>query len=218
MAQDRTITINEISRSIDKGLETADRHRAASLDRLQLVRKAKGGSLQREQARLIEKYGADHPRVQALAVRAVLNQGLISDLAVESVRARTEIPKVDENGWVLHGYVRDHDRNGVANLTVALYDQNGNWVRDLGHGCTDSNGYFKIESKSEIIHRGISVNVHVLKDQELVYTGKSVLTPAAGSVDYREIVVGEEPQVCMPPIVTSGPPPSGLTGETKGPD
>src|SRR5690242_14990702 len=131
MAQQRTITVDDISRGVDAGVETIDGQRADALDRLNQIRSVKASSMQREQARLAAKYGDNHPRVQALTNRIAINEGLIANLTAESARARTVLPTVDENRWVLHGYVRDEDQKGLSGLTVALYDQSNEWVREL---------------------------------------------------------------------------------------
>ena len=212
MVQDKKITLDDISRGIDKGLNTADGNRAATLERLQTVRNAKAASLRKEQARLTLKYGADHPRVQALAGRAALNQGLISDLAFETTRAKTEIPVVDEVTWVLHGYVRDRGGNGLPKLTIALYDHSertANWLKDLGYACTNDKGYFKLEAHNLKDHASAPVFLRVLNSGgATIYIDPHPLTPKGGQVDYRQIVIGGEAMDCQPP-----PPPTPSTAQ-----
>jgi hypothetical protein len=201
MAQQRTINLDEMSRGIYQGLDKVDDQRASALERLQIVRGVKASSLKREQARLALKYGEDHPRVKALANRIPINQGLLDNLTAETARARTTIPIVDENRWVVHGYVRDENHKGMQGLTVALYDQSNQWVRELGHGCTDQKGYFKIESTSRLVTRGAQVSLHVLNSHgEVLFADKNMIAPAPGQVDYREIIVSEGTQVCAPPV------------------
>jgi hypothetical protein len=200
MAQDKQITLDQIAQGIDKGLNTADEQRASAFDRLQYVRRAKSTSLQKEQARLSAKYGTDHPRVQTLGNKVVLNEGLWANVVAETIRAKTEIPVVDARTWVLHGYVRLKDGGGVPNLTVGLYDDQGEWVQALGHACTAPNGYFRIKSTSNILSDNIPVYVRVLNHQaEHLYADQKALRPAAGHLDYREIVLTGEGQVCAPP-------------------
>jgi hypothetical protein len=202
MAQQRKMNLDDMSQSIYRGLDTVDDQRASALERLQIVRGVKASSLQREQARLTIKYGEDHPRVKALANRITINQGLRDNVVAETARARTVIPTVDENSWVLHGYVRDETNKGIQGLTVALYDQSNQWVRELGYGCTDQNGYFKIDSTSSLINKGAQVTLHVQDSHgEVLFADKKMLAPAPGQVDYREIVVSDDTQVCAPPVV-----------------
>ncbi|HKC64492.1 MAG TPA: hypothetical protein VKB86_12695 [Pyrinomonadaceae bacterium] len=207
MAQDKKITLDEIAQGIGQGLNTADEHRAASFEQLQSVRRAKATSLQREQARLNLKYGSDHPRVQAIANKVVINDGLRNNVATEVVRARTEIPVVDEHTWVLHGYVRHTDGSGIQNLTVALYDGDSQWVQALGHACTAANGYFRLENTSEFLRNSFPVYVHVLTSQvQHLYADKSALRPTPGRVDYKEIIITGDVQVCVPPDLSRNEP------------
>src|SRR6185295_12966053 len=117
MAQDKQITVDEIAQGIDRGISTADLQRGIALERLDTARQAKDTSLRREQARLTDKYGSDHPRVQHLANKVAINQALRVQVVAETVRAKTEIPIVDQNTWVLHGFVRDVAGQGAPNLT-----------------------------------------------------------------------------------------------------
>jgi len=200
MAQEKTIRLDDISRGIEKGLSTADQERAATLERLQFVRQAKSTSLATEQSRLTLKYSADHPRVQALAARVALNQGLLSNLVAETGRARTEVPTVDESTWILHGYVRDQNGTAVANVTVALYDQKGGRIDSLSHACTNSDGYFRVVSRDSKNIGGSPAYIRVLSNQGVVlYADSKALTPDLGGVDYREIRLSGEAVICVPP-------------------
>lgn len=207
MAQDKKITLDNIAQGIGQGLTTADAHRAASFERLQSVRRSKATSLQREQARLNLKYGPDHPRVRAIANKVATNEGLRINVATEAVRARTEIPVVDEDTWVLHGYVRHVDGSGIQNLTVALYDAEGQWVQALGHACTAANGYFRLESTSDLLRDSLPVYVRVLTNQaQHLYADKRALRPTPGRVDYKEITITGDVQVCVPPDLSRNDP------------
>lgn len=202
MVQERKITLDDISRDIDSGLNTTDQQRVAALERLQIVRKAKATGLKKEYARVSIKYGADHPRVQALAAKVELNQGLVNDLVIETIKAKIEIPVVDEATWVLHGFVRDRSRNGLPDLTIALYDgrgHEGNWLRDLGYACTDEKGYFRLTVR-DFKSRETPAYVGVLNSKSVsLYRDSQPLTPKGGEVDYREIIIGEEARSCAPP-------------------
>jgi len=208
MAQDKKITLDDVSRGIDKGLITIDQQRVSGLERLQTVRNAKATSLGREQARLAAKYGADHPRVLALTAKVELNRGLVNDLVIETVKAKTEIPIADEGTWVLHGFVRDLNRIGLPKLTIALFDgreHEANWVRELGYACTNSLGYFKLTARKVDVER--RVFLRVLNNQgQTIYCDSDPLTARGGQVDYREIITSGEARECSPP-----PPPASVT-------
>ncbi len=186
-----------------------DELRANGLDRLQSLRAVKNARLQREEARLTQKLGADHPRVNEIRGQLKANANLRRDLAVEAKRARIEVPQVDSNTWCLHGFVRDKSFAGVPNLTVALFDETGKRLDALSHGCTGANGYFKIRSSNLANVR--AAYLRVLSQQGSVrYADKNALQPSAGVIDYREIILSGEDVVCVPPpepITTPPPPP-----------
>jgi len=209
MAQERQITLEEIARGIDKGLNTADERRGAAFEQLGVARQAKSTTLRREHARLSEKYGADHPRVQAILSKGVINEEMRIQVAAETIRARTEIPFVDGSTWILHGFVRNKDRQGVPDLTVALYDPNGDRVNNLGQACTDANGYFKIISKDANSIGASNVYVRVSSGSGVfLFADKNPLLPKLGRLDYNEIELSGGTVVCVsPPEPPGGPSP-----------
>jgi len=124
----------------------ADAARVEGLLALQRLRTAKTALLAREQARLTAKYGADHPRVQALAQQLAVNRLLVNHVGAEAGRAQVARADADPKAWILHGRVLNRDLRGQGGLTVALYDSGGAWVQALGFACTDSTGYFKLSA------------------------------------------------------------------------
>ena len=220
--KERSIPLNTISETLEKGLSGTDAERKMGIGRLMRVRDVKATRLEREKLRLSKKLVTNHPRVMELTNKIEVNRGLIRDLEVQRDHAGTEIPGTDENTWVLHGFVRDKNFKGVPNLTVALYDQQGKWVGQLGYACTDKTGYFKLSyshmrddsekpwftTLAGKTKQGPQVFIHV-SDQKgmLLYTDKQPLTPELGQVDYREIILGDEVDVCKPPEDTARPKP-----------
>ncbi len=208
MPQDRKFKLDDISRGIAQGLTRGDEERVVQFERLQFVRNAKATSLQREHKRLSEKYDNEHPRVAELANKSVANLDFLRDVVAETIRAKTEIPVVDAQTWVLHGYVRDKDGAGLSHLTVALYDRSGDWLQEMGHACTAVNGYFKIETTGDLLRRDISVFIRVLNNQaQHLYAAKDPLKPKPGRVDYREIVLDGDVEICAPPTQSPKDPP-----------
>ena len=210
MARDKTLNLNTAAANIERGIESADAERAKSLEHLQRVRQAKTTSLNREQNRLAVKYGAKHPRVLALASRIKINDGLSTNLSAEIVRAKTEIPQVDETTWILHGFVRDLNGKGLRQLTVAPYDKpdrTGNWSKDLGFDCTNELGYFKIVAK-DVKDGHPAVFLRVLnKDGATLFCDQQQNLPRSGGLDFREIRISGDVVECAPP-----PPPPATTG------
>src|SRR4051812_36626145 len=95
----------ESIRILEKMLPQADSYRADSLESLGRIRAVKGAVLEREQARLTEKYGAKDPSVQAISQQIETNQVMTRFLASEAVRAGTTPVNADPNAWILHGRV-----------------------------------------------------------------------------------------------------------------
>jgi len=210
MAREKTLNLNTVAANIERGIETADAERAKSLEHLQRVRQARTTSLNREHDRLAAKYGDKHPRVLALASRIKLNDGLVSNLSAEIVRAKTEIPQVDETTWVLHGFVRDLNGKGLSRLTVAPYDKpdrTGVWAKDLGFDCTNDLGYFKIVAKN-LKEGHPKVFLRLLnKEGATLFCDPQENTPRPGGLDYREIRISGDVVECAPP-----PPPPTAVG------
>lgn len=205
MATQKEVSFDEVSRELDKGMAGADTLRADRLDGLAAARAIKDKRLWREQERLAQKLGPTHPRVLEIVGRLTVNATMMRDLKLESARAHTEIPQVDKDTWVLHGYVRDKKLNGVSNLTVALYDQSGGRLNSVGHGCTDADGYFTIASKN--VSATVPAYIRVLaKDGSFLYADRNALLPGLDSIDYREIILSGEEAVCAPPPEPTGPP------------
>jgi len=218
MIKQKDISFDEVSREFDKGIEGADVLRADELLQLNTVRAVKDQRMKRERARLAAKLGANHARVAEIDNRLKINVAMMRDLKLEAAKARTPIPKVDQNTWVLHGYVRDKAHQPVLNLTVALFDAAGKQINGANHGCTDANGYYKLTQK---ITEGASTPVFVRvlsKSGSVLYADSVGLQPAAGAIDYREIILSGEESVCVPPpeMPDSQPPTFGPPITTPG--
>jgi hypothetical protein len=138
------VPLSDVSRQLENSFVGADRARATHLLGLQRARGAKAAGLEREHRRLSRSLGARHPRVVALSEKLAVNATLSRQLVYESERAKAETPTPEARGYIVHGHVRDQDLTAVPGLTVALYDQEGNWVRRLGFDCTDQTGHFKL--------------------------------------------------------------------------
>ncbi|MCG8356013.1 MAG: hypothetical protein MI920_10605 [Kiloniellales bacterium] len=223
------VPLDSIGEQFEKGVAGADSARAAEVQGFQRVRAAKATGMERARSRTAARLGEDHPRVAALDRKIDANRTLTRQLVFESERAVTETPKADPKGWSLHGHVRNADLTAAPGLTVALYDEKGQWLRELGHDCTDATGHFllsysvekddderkddkkkdpKEQRKVSVIARAATpkARFHVRvfsKKQEQLYQGPTDIAPAPGGVDYREIILGDE--VCPPPEPSDPP-------------
>lgn len=214
-----------VAKTVEDQIASLDPQRAESFVGLQTVRTVRASGYAREQKRLALKYGSDSPRVMALAEKMRINQGMLRDLDFERARAGSETPTVDQNGYVFHGFVRNLQGQGLANLTVALYDEKGNWLRELGFGCTDERGYFilRFQRQPKEPVSGIeaaaggrigvgptqpNVKIYVLDaEQKTLHIEQEPLHPRLGQVDFRIIVLGAQTRPCTPPPPTPGPAP-----------
>lgn len=220
MLKSKKVTLNDIEQTLDGGIAGADVQRAEHLRNFQRTREAKNNTYAREQARLTLKYGADHPRVTALTNKISINRGIIGEVEQERVRAAKPVPESDKNSWIVHGFVRDENRRGVRNMTVAFYDRDGRRSSRLGHACTDGDGYFKITSTDlgetvfDKVYLGVSDN------RTRIFTDSTGLTPAPDTVVYREIRLGaggdcpqpDEGEEPNPTLLPPPPPPVGSEG------
>ncbi len=192
----------------------ADALRAAGLKGLEGVTQARQAGLEREYGRLSRKLGAEHPRTRALSVRMEDGVGRLRDLKVEIARAETVAPTVGADKWVLHGYVRWKDLTPAPDLTVALVDTKGQWLRALGFACTDARGYFQLVASiggtepaakaggPAMAALSAKIEAHIrITDRKRVqlYRGEEALPVSPGGVEYREILLEGAAAGCVAP-------------------
>ncbi len=186
----------------------ADALRASGLKGMEGVTRARQAGLEREHSRLSRKLGVDHPRVRALSVRMEDGAVRLRDLEVEIARAETVAPRADPGKWVLHGYVRKKDLTPAPDLTVALVDAQGQWLRELGFACTDARGYFQLVAT--VARAGaagaaappskIEAHIRITDRKRLqLYRGAEAIPISPGGVEYREIVLEGAAAGCVPP-------------------
>lgn len=138
----KPIQAEDALRHLTAGVGQLDGHRAAAYGGLATLRSAKQSTLERREKIYAVKHGAADRRVRQAQQQQATNTRLRQEIYVVHTQAATPAPAVDENSYVLHGFVRNGERQPLPRLTVALYDEEGQWLRDLGYGCTDENGYF----------------------------------------------------------------------------
>lgn len=203
MTQQR-FTKKEIIEKINDSFDSVENLRSEGLERVKSFHAVKNKALEKEKKRLSAKLGADHPRVKRVAARLQYNQGLFKDLDVEIEMAKITVPSVDKDSWMVHGRVLEKDKKGVPALTVGLYDENGNWIRELGYGCTDKRGYFSIiyprkGKEPRDISDSLKLFIYVSdKNQKILHKDSEPLYLRIGRIDYREIYLTDE-EICPPP-------------------
>lgn len=187
------IPFNDLNREVDERLSGADKKRLEGLEGLNRLRRAKAGALKREKKRLDKKLGSRSPRLKKLDLKETFNQRFTQNLELEIQRAGTDVSDFDQNAWNLFGYVRDSHSNPLPNLTVALYDEKGRWLREFGYGGTDKRGFFSIiyPQKGKVkkdISETKKLFVHVTDmSRNVLYKDPDPLFFGIGKVDFREI-------------------------------
>jgi len=220
----RNVSPEEVSQTLDKQLTSLDPQRAQAFSGLKTVHDARHAGYLREEERLTRKYGKDHPRVTAMTGKIRSNEGLRRDLEFEAARATIEAPVVDKNSYVFHGFVRNCAGEGMARLTIALYDEQGNWIRIIGYGCTDEQGYFLLRYDRGKTDQGASpqstsgpfsaapaapaagteskasARIHVLDSKSsTLQIEEELLYPQLDQVDFRIIIICDEAAPCAAP-------------------
>lgn len=200
----RPVAPEEVERRFESQVAGFDAFRSEALLSLARLREVKTAQTSRQYEYARKNYGEDDPRTQQFAVELALNGRFTMELGAEVDRAGATAPNIDAHSWMLYGYVRDADLVGQPELTVALYDMQGRWVKVLGHDCTDERGHFEIrtaigdalsrlkESRLQFFLRVVGPN------QEPLYMDRSATVPEGGVALYREIILdGSKP--CLPP-------------------
>lgn len=205
------IEFTQIATEIDTSFLQADILRNNGLQGLQRVLKAKLTGQNRELERLRDKLGNNNARVNALSTKIKISPYLDREATININRSQIEKPKADENKWILYGMVYSKEVIGIPNLTVGLYDSNGKWLESFGTVETGKTGYFRLdyvfskENSSEsslitpkTIAQRFPNSIFIrLKNKEgiLLYIGKRSLIPAPGKLEFREMILGDDPDV-----------------------
>src|SRR3990172_9161917 len=189
------ITIDEINETLRLGVDAADEERASELETFLLLRAAREAGLRSEQERLSQTLAPDPPRLRALALRIEANAVLGKRLGEEAVRARTDVPESDPQGWVLQGRLTGVDPASLRNHLVALFDRAGKRLEGT-ESPIDEFGRFLIKLTFPAAGRepaaSREVFLRVLDSRErTVYRHATSLTAIPGGVEYAEIGVNQ---------------------------
>ncbi len=117
---------------------------AQQLTSITLVRQARINQQQREATALTAEYGATDSGVVALNASISDQQSLAGVLGATRDIATTTAPTVPQNGWILHGRVRDKNLQPIATLTICLVDEQKSFLSAYGYAYTDATGYYSI--------------------------------------------------------------------------
>ncbi|MEM9446413.1 MAG: helix-hairpin-helix domain-containing protein [Verrucomicrobiota bacterium] len=196
---DTVIAEEAVSGDLNKGIASLDGNRAKQAEQLCRVERASENLLIRERLRLKQKYGSNHPRVDAISQRILAKQLFRQELCFISDQAHVEPIETNEKKYALHGFVRDEHYRSVPYMTVAFYHDKGDWVSELGHHITNDKGYYVVESqelsdeesaKIQELIRSQKLELRVMDQQQnIAFSHKEIVMPMAGKADYRAILV-----------------------------
>lgn len=180
----------DFDEALSRGTERVDRLREAGLKGMETVTLARQAGLKRERGRLSEALGAEHPLVKDLTLRMEDGTARLRALKVEIARAGTVVPKAGAAEWVLHGYVWSADGSPGPDLTVALVNGQGQWLRELSFAVTDARGYFQLRAP---VAAALEAFLRVTdRNRAQVYSGKDPVPIIPGRVEYQEILQGTD--------------------------
>lgn len=195
----------DIATAFEETFARSDRAQAAALAGIVRLRAVRFVQLQNELNGL-SALEPDHPDLLRATSAVEAERQLSRQLNIQMKWISVPVPRVDDQAWVLHGFVRDLDLEGRPNLTVALQDHAGHWINQLGHACTDLCGYFQLRIQSALRDRNLG---NVLRQELFVQISDSdralrhrdawPIKVELGRVEYREILLGAENAVCSPP-------------------
>jgi hypothetical protein len=220
----------ELEELVLRSAEQVDALRAVGLRGMEGVTRARQAGLEREHARLSAKLGAEHPRVQAFAQRVGTGESRLRDLRVEVTRAETVVPQAGAGEWILHGYVWLASHDPAVDLTVSLVGGRDQWIEALGFACTDERGYFELgiradksEADKESRVAGTAAAVAKLqafiritnRDRVQLCRGREPISIVPGTVEYREITLGDSRGCVSPEPGKVEPDPKGEPGPER---
>ncbi len=198
--EEELITTEEAIKKVDGAFDSLEELRSTHLGKTQSLQVVNNTALEKEQTRLTKKYGTAHPRVQAVNKRIAYNREQKKALDFEVEQSKVKVVTNQPDTWQVHGLVIDKNNKGVKDMTISLYLENGKWARELGHTCTNDQGYFSINPSAELSKKYVEKKLLLTvtdKEGKFVCQEKEPVQVAPGRQDYRIIVLSAEK--CPPP-------------------
>lgn len=200
--QNQKITENKaIASTIDGSINQLDKQRAQELSNLIQIQQAKQNILKNEQDRL-SKINSNDPRIQSINNRLSYNGQLFSGLDIMTARANIQTTPLPANAWRLQGYVYYKDKGPASGVTVFFVDGNHQWVRSLGNACTNETGYYSVTVDEKVAGSPEMQTIYLSvsdKDKKIVYLDSEPLIVKKGMIIYRDIILSESKNTCVPP-------------------
>ncbi len=198
-------TLDEVFQKIDSSFDETEQTQLATLQGFDLVQQVKAQALAREKQRLTAKYGIDHARVKKTEAQLRFHAGFARDLKAGIDDASVADPRFDRTTWMIHGRVLDGNNAGLKNMTVSLFDENKQWLQELGFVCTDERGYFALTYPAKAGEQPKIPDTQKLfltvtgGQRQILHQESEPLFVKIGQIDYREIILTGPKEVCTPP-------------------
>ena len=204
MADESEVNIvDRLAATVAEAIDGADRVRAKGLAGLLDLHVARAEGLLQERE-LRRSLNEDDPRLQALDRRLALYDAAGRSLYLEAVRASTEPPAPDPNAWKVYGRVVAPSGDPIPSparlrgASVVLVDPRNRPLANVGPVRLDESGAFLIEvvlkretpagEAAAAAPPRVRLRVVDRADDEIARDDEA-LTPAAGTVEYREIIL-----------------------------
>lgn len=204
----KTYTKTEKADKIKSSVDQLEKQRAAGLKTSFSYQKTKAKAQERERARLVKKYGPHHPKVANIDRQLTQNPKLFVAYDEEITRADQPTPVAKESTWTVLGTIRSPKRESVADLTLSLFNDQGEWAEDLGYTCSDAKGRFsmEIEDPTGALTQKYAKAPLYLRitddDRKILWTDSQSTRFSLGQTVRREIVL--ERKSGTPPTAPSG--------------
>ena len=180
----------EIRDRIEESVRAVEAMRIAGLDLATALQDAKAGTLRREVVRRRSKYGEGSPQEAAASARLRDHERLGSELALEATLAKRPPSRPERGGFVLEGHVVDEAFGPVPGAVASAVLEDGDQVAS---DVTDKRGRFRlvvpVNQRTADSMGAVRLEVALEKDGEVVARDDFPVTPTAGSVVYRRVVV-----------------------------
>ena len=189
-------TDQQTNEKLKEGLDSIDNERSKRLEHSRKIMQLSRQSLSKEELRLQSKYGSSSPRVKKLQRRIAYKEQVELGLEKEEGRSRVRVPVSDPKSWLVLGRVSGPDGKPQNGLTLSLFNQENQWVTELGYTCTDDLGYFELEVSDPALLKRYAkqpLNLTVTNDdKEVLHREKEPILLSSGRAEHRDIILDKD--------------------------
>lgn len=136
-----TNTANDLVAQLVGTLQSRDDMRLANLKQAASLAALEKSAMEKEQARLAEKYGANSAQASAAAARLTLLDQESAALDADIARASIPVPATDAGTFVVYGRIFDAQGKGISGAKVTARDAKGS---ALASDASKAQGMFEV--------------------------------------------------------------------------